>query len=90
MAFCGKFCVEARRTRGAVEDLALEVACRQGEHPDVFVLDRPRERSYPASGWSLLAPVGRECLVEAADLTAALFGWIMPLPAALLASGTSP
>ncbi len=41
VAIRSKLSVEARRTRGAVEDLASEVACRRGD-PGVFVLRWPR------------------------------------------------
>src|ERR671913_600218 len=41
MAFCGELGVEARRTRGTVEDRAQEVTWHQGEHPDVFALGSP-------------------------------------------------
>jgi len=70
VAFLGKLGVEARRTRGAVEDLAEEVARRQGEHPDVFVLRSPLGNDLvQLRDGALLAAVGRECFIEAADLT---------------------
>jgi hypothetical protein len=38
VAFRGELGVEARRTRGAVENFAQEVTWCQSKHPDVFVL----------------------------------------------------
>src|SRR5918992_1390594 len=84
VAIRSKLSVQARRTRGVVKDLAPEVACRRGEHPDFFALRWPRGTTSSRFGRELYSlRLAASVLSRRLTLRAALFGWIMPLPAAL-------
>ena len=64
---------QARRTRGAVEALNQELAWYHGENSDVFVLRSPPSNDLVQLRYkALLAAVGREGLVEAADFAGSL------------------